>query len=857
MKALLKTIVMISLAGGTATPGPHAADAPRDPRLVPAPQAAPINPQPPQVVSTVRAAQWSFDSGPAGWQAQHECTLSTAAGQLRIRSTGEDPYLHCPLKVPGGFMLLRMLARAATGGQGEVFWTTDLSPRRGPDKSRRFSLKHDGQWRTYEVRFTAPGLLTDLRLDPGAAPGEFEIQSLELFREEYHPLSIEAVETVGNAARFQVCNARATAVDFVALGKSYRMEAGGRVAIDVPLDPTRPLAVARLRVESAGLPSLVRTAFIHQPQVAGDWLVRQTPDLLLRVARDGSMARIERAGRLAAIVAPLVHRQGELPRLRAVETVDRLRFEGDGVTLAIAAAGKEISIAIESDQPCEGPVVRALGPLKQGLLAGLEYLGAGERSSSTLDIETEEHLRYAPDPLQVTLPLMALVTDRGSLGLSWEAMDLRPTFATPNFFDGTPDHRMALRGRRIAATLRVDDGLLEELIAWAVGRHGLPPLPRPPRTRPEQWELCLKAINGPLRTAAGWGHCVEDHWPRHPFDSVASTLWRLTGQAPDLPRLVPGGAHVPNATIYFVTGRARQWLEIQRAQVEAILKRQQPDGSFRYQGKYARGHFEDTASGVCAMPVVTLLEYARATGDARALEAAQRTLRFMERFDVPRGAQVWEVPLHTPDQLASAYAVWACVRGFELTGNRQYLRDARRWALSGVPFVYLWSRSPIMLYATPPVFGATNWTFNWIGLPVQWVGGVYAYALAMLAPYDSTLDWNHLAQGILTTAEQMQYPDGPYAGLLPDSFSLADQERHPSRINPCALVSLRLALAGEVDFLSVASDGRHRVAAPLRVSIRDGKAHVSGRAGLSYQVLVDGRSVIDVTSRGDDTIDLP
>jgi len=239
------------------------------------------------------------------------------------------------------------------------------------------------------------------------------------------------------------------------------------------------------------------------------------------------------------------------------------------------------------------------------------------------------------------------------------------------------------------------------------------------------------------------------------------------------------------------------------------------------------------------------------------LEAAQRTLRFMQRFDVPRGAQVWEVPLHTPDQLASAYAVWACVRGFELTGNRQYLRDARQWALSGVPFVYLWSRYPVMLYATPPVFGATHWTFNWIGLPVQWVGGVYAYALAMLAPYDSTLDWNHLAQGILTTAEQMQYPDGPYAGLLPDSFSLADQERHPSRINPCALVSLRLALAGEVDFLSVASDGRHRVAAPLRVSIRDGKAHVRGRAGLRYQVLVDGRSVIDVTSRGDDTIDLP
>ena len=41
-----------------------------------------------------------------------------------------------------------------------------------------------------------------------------------------------------------------------------------------------------------------------------------------------------------------------------------------------------------------------------------------------------------------------------------------------------------------------------------------------------------------------------------------------------------------------------------------------------------------------------------------------------------------------------------------------------------------------MLYATPPVFGATTGRANWIGLPVQWVGGVYAYSLTTLALYD-------------------------------------------------------------------------------------------------------------------------
>jgi hypothetical protein len=227
-----------------------------------------------------------------------------------------------------------------------------------------------------------------------------------------------------------------------------------------------------------------------------------------------------------------------------------------------------------------------------------------------------------------------------------------------------------------------------------------------------------------------------------------------------------------------------------------------------------------------------------------------------KRFDVPRGAQTWEIPLHTPDQLASAYAVWAYVRGYELTGKKEYLAEARRWALSGVPFVYLWSRYPIMLYATPPVYGATQWKApNWMGLPVQWVGGVYAYALTLLTPYDKTLDWNHLARGILISAEQQQYPDGKWVGLLPDSFVLASQQRNPSRINPCALVSLRLALDGRVDSLAMAYDGKHRVAAPFPVTLRDGKAQIKGQKGLTYQILVDGK-IVEVKSQGEDSVPL-
>jgi hypothetical protein len=192
-----------------------------------------------------------------------------------------------------------------------------------------------------------------------------------------------------------------------------------------------------------------------------------------------------------------------------------------------------------------------------------------------------------------------------------------------------------------------------------------------------------------------------------------------------------------------------------------------------------------------------------------------------------------------------------------LTGNATYLIEARKWALSGLPFTYLWSEYPIMLYATPPVYGATNWVApNWMGLPVQWVGGVYAYALTKFAPYDSSVDWGHVARGILISAQQQQYPDGTAIGLLPDSYHLRHQRRQPADINPSGLVSLQLAIDGEVDFLSVARSGQWVVAAPFPITITGATARVVAREGVGYQVLVNGERVIDVNSIGIDEISL-
>lgn len=814
-----------------------------------------INPVP-RPAMVIDRTRWDFEQGTDGWAAQNRCRLSAEGGLLKVEALGHDPFFHCRVDLPSGQFRLRMKARGKGAGGCSVYWTTSGSPR-GEDKVVHFALRHDNQWHEYETSFPVDARLTDVRLDPGSDVGAFDIDWIELIREELHPLTIDRAETLADLVRFHVTNHRESPLEFSALGKAHSIAAGGTATLDMALKKDRPLESVTLALTSAGLPEVRRTIWVHHPQLDTDWLVRKGDGFELRIARDGSVARIERGGQLLAIFGPLVHRGERLPALRLVEEQPRVRFEGDDLRVLLSVSGPEIRVSIQGSQRWTGPVVRVGGGLEQGLLAGLEYLGKGERSSTKLDVETEEHLRFAPDPLKVTMPLMAFVTDKASVAMHWNDMSNQPLYATPNFFDCTPDHYMALEGDAIEATLRVDQAPLEEAILWAVRKDGLPPLPESPRSSEAQWALCLQALNGPLKTAEGWGHCVEPNWERRPFAPMASTIWRLTGEILPLPNLATGGSHVDNDSIYFVTGRADQWLERRRREIQNFLRAQQPDGSYRYDGTYRRGHFENTASGVCARPAAELLEYAWMTGDENALKAGLRTLDYMQRFRTPRGAQVWEVPLHTPDQLASAHLVTAYVHGYQLTNNPEYLRSARKWALSGVPFVYLWGRYPVMLYGTPPVFGSTHWKGTcWLGRPVQWVGGVYAYALTQLAPYDDALDWNHLARGILIAAEQMQYPDGPNAGLLPDAFDIAHQQRVPANINPCALVSLRFMLDGQLDSLAVATDGKHRVVAPFPVTLQDGYALIQGQRGLHYQILLDGQRVIDVESQGLDRVPL-
>ena len=207
----------------------------------------------------------------------------------------------------------------------------------------------------------------------------------------------------------------------------------------------------------------------------------------------------------------------------------------------------------------------------------------------------------------------------------------------------------------------------------------------------------------------------------------------------------------------------------------------------------------DHCNGLTAMSASGMLGCALWTGDEVLIAEVLAVLdKFTETYgnDVPRGAQPWEMPLHTPDILASGHLVACYVRGYLLSGNPRYLERARYWARTGMAMVYFVdpptdAPNPIGRYATIGVIGATNWSVpNWIGLPVQWCGLVYSAALSDLADVEtdaaSAALWRHLARGIAASGVDQSFlpSDGEKVGLLPDSFRLVEQVRRDPPINP-------------------------------------------------------------------------
>lgn len=133
----------------------------------------------------------------AGWRPNQHCSARVAAGELRITSTGGDPYLVRQLSqpLPAGAYRVELQYKAECRGQGQWFWQEQgVRPGFSRNRSQRFALEHDGALHTVNLRFTSANPILSLRLDPGQGPGTVTVTQLKVTAEgggrAYH-LSIE------------------------------------------------------------------------------------------------------------------------------------------------------------------------------------------------------------------------------------------------------------------------------------------------------------------------------------------------------------------------------------------------------------------------------------------------------------------------------------------------------------------------------------------------------------------------------------------------------------------------------------------------------------------------------------------
>lgn len=456
------------------------------------------------------------------------------------------------------------------------------------------------------------------------------------------------------------------------------------------------------------------------------------------------------------------------------------------------------------------------------------------------------------DVLKLTLPLMAVAAEGNYLGVAWnreQTTNVCAMFDTPDrlfhsgaqvmglLFPGSDgmnreessllpyDTTRLIANRSVSVSALILGGAGDTVIPAVrqfVQFFGLASLPAPGMSRAAFSQLAARGwLDSQIRDGDKYRHAAPGFGSMPAADAAVWMNWlaprvedsALAGRLDDaaaraLALVAPGAlnsaqvGHVRYPAPALAHRRAAEHAASAREQGRALLRSFRPDGTVKFTKRpagpdYGRTHWTDHANGLTAASLVSLLEAAAFSGDRALIADSARLLRqTMTNYHgtVPRGAQTWEIPLHTPDILASGYLAHAFVLGYELTAAPEFLETARYWAWTGVPFVYVTppTDGPVGPYATIPVLGATAWVApNWIGLPVQWCGLVYAEALYRLARHDVTGPWRQLADGIAISGLQQTYPasDANFVGLLPDSYNLRPQSRNGPNINPATVLA--------------------------------------------------------------------
>lgn len=763
-------------------------------------------------ISADTVVHWSFSRGLQGWKGNHHVEdLAWSRDGLSFRSTGIDPWIEGPrIDLPGDRLTkVTVRMKSDANSSGELFY----GPYFQAGHSVPFAVQSDNDWHDYELmimEFLGPG--TRFRLDPATTAGNVGVAFIKV-----ETLSVHEAPPYRAPSRPTVGRGRAADVEAGLLKLKYFGNGIGDFVVEVA---GQEMAAAYDR-ELIGV--LFEDAF--------EWLDLKNAYVTATRTEDGLdlLARITDQAGAAWQVGRKIY-----PEVAGDALVVDVRIQVDADRDVVCLPWLTIF-----------PGLGTFGSHKdEGLLAGLEYLG-DEPSSSEADITTPEHIRRVADPVKVTFPLMGIAADGRYVGLVWERSEwIGPMFDSPDTIFNSGAHVMGLTGPAVGkcrfenylvahTPVRLTANVPVTARIWIIGGEGatvvpavqhyvnlrgLPAVPQfeggfqaAARLLAQGW-LYSGIREGALFRHAVWG----DHFGPGPapdaamfmdwlsaslddadtelIDALSATRDLALEAVPDSRHLDGGVSHVRPPAAPLVFGDLAAYVERRHNAARSALANFDARGVKTYTPgdiDYGRTHFADHANGYSAQDLITILEGATLSADAELIGAAielldKQTLRYADT--VPRGAQTWEVPLHTPDILASGLLVKAYTLGYIVSGREDYLEQARYWAWTGVPFAYLVNPTEgrIGPYATIPVFGATNWVGSWFGRPVQWCGLAYASALHLLSEYDPQGPWRRIARGITAAGLEMAWPmeDADRQGLLPDFFLLESQLRDGPAINP-------------------------------------------------------------------------
>lgn len=820
--------------------------------------------------------EWDFSKGMHGWTGNNKVdTLSFSSEGLIVKCTGEDPWIEGPtVNLPGEPMTrvkIRMKSNADASGElfyGKVFRAGD---------SVRFTVRNDGQWHDYSlvIRDTlGPG--TRFRLDPCMQTGDVTVSSI----------TVEAIRQIATPSL------KKPRKPDKASGSKVKIESGN-LKFEHFGDRWGNFAFTVNDLEMAGgyEGELIGVLFDEKPE----WLRLENARVTFK----------KQSGR-NRFVSRAIIKDSEGARWQIRRIVRPSQQPGTLIVTTELKVNRDRDI-VHIPWLTIFPGLGTFGERKdQGLLAGLEYL-CDEPSSSKADIDTPDHVRRVPDPIKITFPLMAIAHDGHYIGVIWEPSEMiAAMFDSPDTIYKSVAHVMALSGpgigeqrfendliahspirleanKTLKTTFRIIGGKGKTIIPAIkqyVALKGLPTVPEFEGGFDNAVDLLGRGWldsqineNGLIRHAV-WG---KNFPAGQAADAAMYMDWlanhtnnenfrkRLTNEKDRVLSKIPSGqpfssgvSHVRFPTAPLIFGRMAEFVQQRNSAALRLLDNFDEDGIKLYKpGKtdYSRTHFVKHANGLSGRDMVSILEGVILAGDK---ELANKALQLLDKQTalyantVPRGAQTWEVPLHTPDILASAHMVKSYTLGYMISGEEKYLEQAKYWAWTGVPFIYIHPPTPgrVGAYSTIAVLGATNWKAPlWLGRPVQWCGLVYASALYSLAQYDPDGPWEQIAKGITATGLQMSWPpsDQERQGLLPDFFDLIAQIADGPAINPGTVQAHLPELYGKGKLYDVKKLPKHGwfVHAPCLISnIRENEDSVTllvdGWGDKQYYVLISG-----------------